>query len=74
MYVYIKSERAGQGGADNDLFTVGFYLPEGRFVSESDWATREEAAVRVNYLNGGIGLFVKGSLDADKLMRLLGLG
>lgn len=45
MYVYIKSEP--------QLWTVGFYGPDGRFVSESDHASPAEAAKRVHYLNGG---------------------
>lgn len=45
MYVYIESER--------NLWTVGFYRPDGEWVSESDHSKREEAAKRVRYLNGG---------------------
>jgi len=45
MYVYIKSE--------SNLYTVGFYDPQGNWVSESDWNSRNEAAERVHYLNGG---------------------
>lgn len=53
-YVYITSERAGHGGAENDLFTVGFYNPAtSRFMPESDHPTKEEAAQRVALLNGG---------------------
>ena len=46
MYVYIKSEER--------CFTVGFYRPNGVWEPESDYGTREEAAERVHYLNGGI--------------------
>ncbi len=46
-YVYIESEP--------NLFTVGFYKPDGQWEPDSDHATRSEAAVRVNYLNGGGG-------------------
>jgi len=35
------------------LFTVGFYSPTGEWNSESDHDSREEAAKRVSYLNGG---------------------
>jgi len=35
------------------LFTVGFYSPDGEWHPESDWSTRQEAADRVHYLNGG---------------------
>jgi len=45
MYVYIKSEEC--------LWTVGFYNPKGEWVPESDWCSRELAAARVHYLNGG---------------------
>lgn len=38
---------------ESDVFTVGFYGPDGRWVPSSDWATEEEAAKRVHYLNGG---------------------
>jgi hypothetical protein len=43
-YVYIKSEPK--------LWTVGFYGPDGTWVSESDHSTAEEAARRVAWLNG----------------------
>jgi hypothetical protein len=45
MYVYIKSEQY--------VWTVGFYKPNGEWVAESDHETRESAANRVHYLNGG---------------------
>ena len=45
MYVYIRSEP--------QLFTVGFYSPDGKWEPESDWATQREAAERVHWLNGG---------------------
>ena len=45
MYVYIKTER--------NLWTVGFYTPDGKWEAESDWNNSEEAAKRVHYLNGG---------------------
>lgn len=44
-YVYIRSE--GQ------LWTVGFYDPDGRWVPESDHGSSDEAAARVHWLNGG---------------------
>lgn len=46
-YVYVQSE------SGPDLFTVGFYTPAGNWEAESDWFTREEAAARVHFLNGG---------------------
>lgn len=45
MWVYIKSEP--------QLYTVGFYSPNGKWQPESDWGTQAEAAQRVHYLNGG---------------------
>ncbi len=54
-YVYIISER----GCPHDLYTVGFYDPDGTFHPESDHMTgktgkngKESAAARVAYLNG----------------------
>jgi hypothetical protein len=48
-YVYIESDQ----GDGYRLYTVGFYDPTGKWQPESDHATREEAAARVAYLNGG---------------------
>lgn len=45
MYVYIKSE--------GNLYTVGFYSPNGQWNPESDFEFKENAANRVNFLNGG---------------------
>jgi len=53
IWVYIKP--------GPQLYTVGFYAPDGEFHADSDWATKDEAATRVHYLNGGI--------DTDKLER-----
>ena len=44
MYVYLKTEK--------ELYTVGFYSPDGKFVPESDHPTSDEAAKRVAWLNG----------------------
>jgi len=55
MWVYIKSEP--------QLYTVGFYAPDGKFNTDSDWNTKDEAATRVHYLNGG-------GIDKDKLERI----
>lgn len=44
-YVYLHTE--------NDRFTVGFHRPDGEFFAESDHQTRDDAARRVHYLNGG---------------------
>jgi len=43
-YVYIRSEP--------QLWTVGFYRPDGKWTSESDHETKEDAAARVRYLQG----------------------
>lgn len=45
MYVYIQSEP--------HLWTVGFYDPAGKWHPDSDHNSRDEAARRVHYLNGG---------------------
>jgi hypothetical protein len=51
MYVYIQSEFLHEDGCD--LYTVGFYKPDGKWEPESDHPTAKEAAQRVHYLNGG---------------------
>ena len=45
MWVYIQTEP--------QLWTVGFYSPDGQWHSESDHGSAEEAATRVHWLNGG---------------------
>jgi len=45
-YVYIKCR-------GEELWTVGFYDPEGKWIPESDHPTAKFAAARVHYLNGG---------------------
>lgn len=59
MYVYKQTEHAGSDVDHKgrpiswgDLWTVGFYTPEGKWEAESDHDTKESAAVRVHYLNG----------------------
>jgi len=44
-YLYIRSEP--------QLWTVGFYAPDGTWHPESDHGSPEEAAERVTRLNGG---------------------
>lgn len=44
-WVYIQSEPG--------LYTVGFYSPDGRWHPDSDHSSRDDAASRVHYLNGG---------------------
>ncbi len=45
MYVYVNSEGI--------LWTVGFYRPDGKWVAESVHETKDAAAERVHWLNGG---------------------
>ena len=56
MYVYVKSEPG--------LWTVGHYTPDGKWVAESDHDSEQDAADRVNTLNGGT------TAPVDKLVRL----
>ena len=44
-WVYIQSEP--------NLWTVGFYTPDGDWCAESDYPVKDWAAARVHYLNGG---------------------
>lgn len=44
MYVYIQTEP--------NLWTVGFYKPDGKWYSETDYTSPKAAADRVSYLNG----------------------
>lgn len=47
MYVYIRAK------GEDCLWVAGFYDPTGKFIPESDWDSRKEAAERVHWLNGG---------------------
>lgn len=48
MFVYKQSEFGLY-----PLWTVGFYEPgTNKWIPESDWLNKEEAADRVSYLNG----------------------
>lgn len=49
MYVY------GYNHTDC-LWVVGFFAPDGKWNPESEWVTKEEAASRVHWLNGGQAL------------------
>jgi len=49
-YVYRKSEH---GPGTRDLWTVGYYKPNGEWEPESDHLSSEAAAQRVSWLNGG---------------------
>ena len=44
MWIFIKGD---------DKYTVGFYDKEGVFHEDTQYDYREQAAKRVNYLNGG---------------------
>lgn len=46
MYVYQKSPGV-------DVWTVGFFRPDGKWEPESDRPTAERAAARIHWLNGG---------------------
>lgn len=53
MYVYILSEDWREDGVRHQLFTVGFYRPDGKFETDSDHSSKRAAAHRVRWLNGG---------------------
>lgn len=44
-WLYLRSEPG--------LWTVGFYRPDDRWEPESDHGSKDEAAARVRWLNGG---------------------
>lgn len=46
-WVYLQTEP--------ELWTVGYYSPSGVWHPESDHGSRDAAAARVSYLNGGAG-------------------
>lgn len=60
MWVYLRSEP--------ELYTVGFYDPAGKWHTDSDWSTSDEAANRVAWLNGSgpIRTFTRHSPVAAK--------
>jgi hypothetical protein len=35
------------------IYTVGFFSPKGKFIFESEYDNKKDAAARVHYLNGG---------------------
>ncbi len=66
MYIYICSETwLDDAGKRNNLYTVGFYKPDGKFETDSDYPTKHQARKRVNYLNGGTGI------EEDHLSQLI---
>ena len=64
-YVYIRSEP--------QLWTVGFYRPDGRWEPDSDHASQTTAADRVHYLNGGTSPAWEQVPDTDAI-DLIGEG
>lgn len=44
-WVYVQTEPR--------LWTVGFYDPDGEWHTDEDFSSKEDAAARVHYLNGG---------------------
>ena len=46
-WVYVKSTD------EHNLWTVGFFAPDGKWHPETDWTTSAKAAKRVHWLNGG---------------------
>lgn len=53
-YVYKRNLQT-----EPQLWTVGYYSPDGRWEPESDHSSPTEAADRVAYLNGGSPLNAK---------------
>jgi hypothetical protein len=52
-WVYKQTERPCSDNEYQALYTVGFYSPEGEWISESDHGNRHAAAERCRWLNGG---------------------
>jgi hypothetical protein len=46
MWVYIRVK------SEPNLFTVGFYDPSGKWQTDSDHSSKEDAAERCSFLNG----------------------
>jgi hypothetical protein len=62
-YVYVKSEP--------QLWTVGFYSPDGKWHPDKDFSRPEDAADRVAYLNGNPSHVLINALSSrlDKVER-----
>jgi hypothetical protein len=54
MYVYVFFPNNLCRATSEAIFVVGFYNPKGEWVPESDHESKEAAAERVHYLNGGV--------------------
>jgi hypothetical protein len=63
MYVYIFNE------VQASLYMVGFYHVDGLFEHESNYENKEDAASRVNFLNGGQDEFFRDDDRRDKFAR-----
>lgn len=63
MYIYRRTS--------GEIFTVGYFSPSGRFCHETDCLSREEAASRVNYLNGGADILLASKICDDLGYMLL---
>jgi hypothetical protein len=63
-WVYVRSE--------DDLYTVGFYAPSGRWHTDSDHTNREDAAKRAAWLNGS-DVEIKSKTDPASLVRFVKL-
>ena len=50
MTNWLYRQIASTGGI---LWVVGFYTPQGVWIAESDHNTKEAAADRIHWLNGG---------------------
>ena len=68
-YVYKETEHwRDEKYILHQLFTVGFYDPDGKWHSESDHDSKEDAAARVHYLNGG---FAERKISRAEYVELL---
>lgn len=63
-YVYVTSEPG--------LLSVGFYDPRGKWHGDSDHTSRESAAKRVHYLNGGTDDHDQRAEDESNYNRMIG--
>lgn len=63
---YIYYEKA------HGTWTVGFYTPEGKWIEESNYFSKLEAAKRVAWLNGEkIPTFSEGNLTVEELLNYI---
>lgn len=61
MYVYKRT--------DHQLYTVGFYSPDGEWEPESDHDNIRDAAARVVSLNGGTQIKNPSKDECDQLLK-----